>query len=98
MEGLPHVGGNPGPGGFAARLSGQERRTTYDADYVKNKILVQSLINSLGTDFVDAAKWLKSLDKLEHIKSAFEERWAEENTSITQALADANDLTATILS
>ena len=71
---------------------------TYDADYVKNKILVQSLINGLGTDFVDAAKWLKSLDKLEHIKSAFEERWAEENTSITQALADANDLTATILS
>ena len=75
-----------------------KRVETYDPDFVKNKILTQSLINSLGTDFVDAAKWLKSLDKLEHIKSAFAERWAEENTSITQALADANDLTSTILS
>ena len=71
---------------------------TYDPDFVKNKILTQSLINSLGTDFVDASRWLKSLDKVEQIKSAFAERWPGENTTIAQAVADANDLTSTILS
>ena len=71
---------------------------TYDTDFVKNKILVQSLINDLGTDFCDVAKWLKSLDKIELIKAAFEARWPEEISSCRKAIGDANDITATILS
>ena len=71
---------------------------TYDVEFVKSKILVQTLIDDLGTEFVDCSKWLKSLDKIEPVKAAFEARWEAELKAVRKNVKDANDITSAILS
>ena len=69
-----------------------------DVEFVKSKILVQTLIDDLGTEFVDCSKWPKSLDKIEPAKAAFEARWEAELKAVRKNVKDANDITSAILS
>ena len=74
--------------------------TKYDVDYVKGKLLVQSVIDKLGNDYGPIGHWLRSLDKeiMEPIRLAFEKRWETELKEIRTVIKDAVELTCTILS
>ena len=70
---------------------------TYDPDFVRSKVLVQSIIDQLGQDYSTISAWLRSLDKITPICTAFTERFKDELASCRETVADAMALTATIL-
>ena len=74
--------------------------TKYDVDYVKGKLLVQSVIDKLGNDYGSIGHWLRSWDKdsMEPIRLAFEMRWETELKEVRTVIKDAVELTCTILS
>ena len=72
----------------------------YDVDFVKSKLLVQSVVDKLGNHYGPIGQWLRSLDKdcMEPIRVAFESRWEEELKECRTVITDAVELTCTILS
>ena len=70
---------------------------TYDPDFVRSKLFIQAIIDQLGSEYSTINAWLKSLDKVTDICSAFEERWKEELQSIRNTVSDATTLVSTIL-
>ena len=70
---------------------------TYDPDFVRSKVLVQSIIDHLGQDYSTISAWLRSLDKITPICTAFTERFKDELALCRETVADAAALTATIL-
>ena len=70
---------------------------TYDVDYVKNKLLTQSVFDNLGSDYPVLADWLISLDKCNHVCELFSKRWAAELKDCRQTVGDAVALVTTIL-
>ena len=74
--------------------------TAYDVDYVKGKLLVQTVIDKLGNDYGPIGHWLRSLDKECHdsIRVAFEKRWEAELKECRTVISDAVALTCVILS
>lgn len=70
---------------------------SYDQEFVRSKILVQSIIDQLGQDYSVCSTWLKSLDKITPICDAFKLRYKEDLESVRSTVDDAVSLTATIL-
>ena len=69
----------------------------YDPVYVKEYILVQSLITGLGSDYVPASTWLSSLAKTEYVYNAYKERYTEDLQKCEEIFKDSRDMCACIL-
>ena len=70
---------------------------TYDEQYVRGKVLQQSVIDGLGSDYSYLNLWFKGLEEIKPIHEAFQKRWETELKHCKEATIDAVDLTATIL-
>ena len=70
----------------------------YDEKYVRSKLLQQSVLENLGSDYSFLNSWFKSLEKNEEIYAAFLNRWEEEMKQCKATTAEAVDLTSAILS
>ena len=70
----------------------------HDEDFVKNKVLQQSLISSMGTDYLSATQWVACFKKnFQSMVDAFEEQHKGEFTKFEAILGDSCDLSATTL-
>ena len=70
----------------------------YDEKYVRSKLLQQSVLADLGSDYSHLNSWFKSLEKNDEICAAFQARWEEELKQCKATTAEAVDLTSAILS
>ena len=69
----------------------------YDVEYVASRILVQSLITGLGSDYVSASTWLAGLQEIESVWDAYKTRHEKSVDSITETLKDTRDIVSCIL-
>jgi len=70
---------------------------TYDVDYVKSNVLVQSLITSLGSEYMSCSMWIASMKKISPLHVAFKSRHGTELQGFEEILADARDMAACVL-
>ena len=70
----------------------------HDEDFVKNKVLQQTLIANLGTDYLTATQWIACLKKdFVSMAEKFEEHHKGELAKFEDVLGDCCDLSGTIL-
>ena len=72
---------------------------TFDATYVRSKILSRDLISRLGTDYLVASSWLTSAadDKLVVVYNAMKTSFGDDIAEYHVTLANTRDLVAAIL-
>ena len=71
---------------------------SYDKTFIDSRILVQTLITGLGTDYPPACACLTALEtNSEPIMTAFTERWDKEVKGFKAILSDTRDLVSCIL-
>lgn len=68
-----------------------------DRTFINNKILVQSLIGGLGSDYLSATSWLSSLEVIPAIYKAVQEAWGDSLVHYKTTLYDTRNLAAVIL-
>ena len=69
----------------------------YDAEFVKTKIIVPSLIEALGSDYVPLSVWLTSLGKQTVMNEHFQNPWGGELKLINETSEATLELVAVML-
>ena len=70
---------------------------SYDIEFIKTRILSQTLIDKMGSDFHKFDVWLRSMEKNTEMYEEYKKRHEKDLQSNVQIIADAVAMTATIL-
>ena len=69
----------------------------FDSEWVKSKLLTQSMINNLGSDFMHVHRWLEGLVKITSVHKAFSNRYEEDLDSFKEVIANTRLLVGCVL-
>ena len=70
---------------------------SFDQEFVQNKIIVQNLIDGLGSEYCAVNAWLLSLAKFPDLEQKFKDRWEKEFAFITATVKDVLVMVAVML-
>ena len=70
---------------------------SYDADFVRTRILSQTVINAMGTQFHGFDVWVRSMEKNTEMYDEYKKRHGEDLQTCVEIIGNAVAMTATIL-